>query len=309
MSGSSDPGPPNRPSGDFDAGRPFGRPPDRSGADPVEPAAPPWFSVTMTVRNNATTIERCLGSILGPLGTGGEVVVVADSRSTDGTPELLERLARTDPRLVVVAAEAARGVGRNRAVERSRGAIVLTQVDGDNLYAPGVMERTARETRDRPGTDVTFAVGLEDWDPSTTRFYAWRRDAFARAGGYPNRQEQDDPPLLLGAFRAGLSIRRLALPRVASDLKPRPPRSAASVGPWGRFHHSVAAARRFRVLGFRWGEFLRFLWLTRRTAVRYAAGAGVATLGFLIGAIRRDAASGIAPAFGPPPGPQGRTGR
>lgn len=273
------------------------------------PAAAPWFSVTMTVRNNEETIERCLGSILDQLGADGEAVVVVDTRSTDRTREILERLARADPRLVVEAAEASRGVGRNRAVARARGEIVLTQIDGDNLYAPGVLGTTARATRDDPETDVTFAIGLEDWDPSTTRFYAWRREAFARAGGYPNRQEQDDPPLLLGAFRHRLSVRRLALPRVARDLKPRPARSAASVGPWGRYRHSIAAARRFRVLGFRWPEFLRFLGLTRRTTVRFAAGVVVATIGYAVGAVCRDGSEQLTPAFGPPPGPQGRRDR
>jgi glycosyltransferase involved in cell wall biosynthesis len=261
-----------------------------------DPTASPWFSVTMTVRNNAATIERCLASILGQLGTEGEVFVV-DPRSTDGTWEQLERLAASDARLSVRSEACNRGVGRNLAVRASRGAVVLTQFDGDNVYAPGVIERTARETRDHAGTDVTFAVGLEDWDPSTTRFYAWRREAFWRAGGYPDRQEQDDPPLLLGAFRHGLSMRRLALERVATDLKPRAPRFAASVGPWGRFRHSLWAARRFRVLGFRWAEFLGFLRLTRRSTVRYLVGATVGTLGYLLGALRKDGVEILHPAF------------
>ncbi len=262
-----------------------------SGAAASPPAGPtdraPWFSVTMTVRNNATTIRESLASILPDLGSDGELVIV-DARSTDGTWEYLEGLARSDPRVRASSQECNRGTGRNLAAAAARGNILLTQVDGDNRYAPGIVAALARATRDVEGTDVTFAVGLEDWDPSTSRFYAWKREAYQRTGGYPNRQEVDDPPLLLSAFRHGLRARRLAVPHVAWDLKPRPARWAAGVGPWRRARHSIWAARRFRVIGFRLPEFIRLLWLTRRTGLRFFVGVGVATVGYVVGAIRRD---------------------
>ena len=248
--------------------------------------AGPWYSVTMTVRNNADSIAETLRTILGQVPTG-EVVIV-DAASTDGTTELLRATARDHPNLRVFSEPCNRGLGRNLAARRSTAPIVLTQVDGDNRYADGVFALVAGALRDDRTVDVAFAVGLGDRDPSVSRFYAWRRAAFDQTGGYPERQEREDPPLLLAAFRAGLRVRRVALPRVADDLKSRHSSRAPHAPPWGRSGHAMRAARRFRVLGFRFGEFVRFLWLTRRTGARFLAGVGVGAAGYLAGWVRRD---------------------
>jgi glycosyltransferase involved in cell wall biosynthesis len=254
-----------------------------SGAD----SAAPWFSVTMTVRNNIDTIAESLGSIVPLRGAGGEVVIV-DAASTDGTKEFLDRRAAGAPELVVVSQPCNRGVGRNLAVSRSRGPIVLTQVDGDNRYAPGVFAAVAAHLRGSPAVDLVFTVGMQDRDPSLTRFYAWRRPAFERAGGYPDRQGREDPPLLLHAFRARLRIERWVLPHVAEDLKPRPPGYAPNFSPWGRARPTLWAARRFRVLEFRYTEYVRLLWLTRRTPARFCAGLVLGLCGYVQGVLHRD---------------------
>ncbi len=246
----------------------------------------PWFSVTMTVRNNSGSIDASLASIL-PQCAGAEVVVV-DARSTDGTSEKLAEWSRRYPELHVRTEACNRGVGRNLAVRLSGAPIVLTQIDGDNRYADGVLSLLAARVRDESTTDLAFAVGLNDQDPSVSRFYVWRRAAFERAGGYPARQEREDPPLLLAAFRAGLTVRRYAVPHVADDLKTRHASRAPATAPWRRGGHAMRAARRFRVLGYSYPEFLRLLRLTRRTTARFVAGVGVGTVGYLVGALRRD---------------------
>ncbi len=246
----------------------------------------PWFSVTMTVRNNVGSIDAALESVV-PQCEGAEVVIV-DAVSTDGTSERLATWARQHPEVRVWSEPCNRGRGRNLAVQRSRAPVVLTQVDADNRYADGVLSGLAAKVRDDPTVDVGFAVGLTDRDPSVSRFYAWRRSAFDRAGGYPDRQEREDPPLLLAAFRAGLTVRRFAVPEVAEDLKARHGSRAPEARPWGRGGHAMRAARRFRVLGFSYGEYLRLLWLTRRTTSRFVAGVGAGTVGYLIGGLRRD---------------------
>jgi len=254
-------------------------------AAPPPPA--PWFAVTMTIRNNVSTLPVTLPSILGQLAAGGELVIV-DAESTDGTASLLSEAARANPSVHVVSRPCNRGIGRNLAVERSTAPIVLTQVDADNRYAPGVMAEVARHLRDHPEVDAAFAVGGADGDPSSTRFYAWRREAFARAGGYPDTQEREDPPLLLRAFRAGLRIDRCYLPHVAEDLKPRREGRAPTVSPWQRSYHTRWAARKFRVMGFRYGEYLRLLRLTRRTTSRFLAGAALGAVAYAEGALHRD---------------------
>jgi glycosyltransferase involved in cell wall biosynthesis len=259
--------------------------------DPSAPGTPapwvPWFSVTMTVRNNLTTIEDSLGSILPQLAGGGELVIV-DAESTDGTWAYLESLARSHPEMTVVSRKCNRGVGRNLAVTISRAPIVLTQVDGDNRYATGVLVRLSHHLREHPQVGLAFAVGEGDVDPSSTRFYAWRRASFEGAGGYKDTQEREDPPLLLRAFQAGFPIERCLLPRVADDLKPRLAGRAPTVPPWGRATHNVWAARKFRVMGYRYSEYVRLLWLTRRTPARTAAGTVLGLIAYIQGALHRD---------------------
>jgi glycosyltransferase involved in cell wall biosynthesis len=241
----------------------------------------------MTVRNNLRTISESLGSILPVEAVGGEVVVV-DAVSTDGTAEWLGRATQEHAGLTVVSEPCNRGVGRNLAVRRARGSIVLTQVDADNRYSDGVLVQVAERLRARPELGLLFTVGQTDPDPSVTRFYAWQRAAFERAGGYPDAQDREDPPLLLRAFRAGVRIERCVVPRIAVDLKTRPGDFAPNVAPWRRRGHTMRAARRFRVLGFRFPEYVRLLYLTRRTPVRFLAGVVVGGWAYLQGAIRHD---------------------
>jgi hypothetical protein len=179
-------------------------------------------------------------------------------------------------------------------------------VDADNRYAPGVFAFVADRLRADSRVGLIFAVGESDRDPSVTRFYAWRREAFERAGRYPDRQEREDPPLLLRAFRAGFGVERALLPRVADDLKPREAGHAPSVAPWRRGSHTMWAARRFRVLGFRYAEYARLLSLTRRTAPRLAAGLVLGGLAYILGALLRDDNRILELNYGvrPPPAPR-----
>lgn len=247
----------------------------------------PWFAVTMTVRNNADTIARSIGSILPQLDPGGELSVV-DGGSTDGTFEALEALAREHPAIHADRRPSNRGLGRNLAVRAARAPIVLTHVDGDNVYAGRVLREVAGALRAREDLDVLMAIGDGDRDPSSSRFYAWRRAPFERIGGYVETQYMEDLGTLIRAFRAGLRIQRVLVPRVAEDLKPRDRREAPNVGPWGRSNHVYRAARKFRIVGFRYGEYLRFLALTRRSSARYLAGVAIGSYAYLVGALRHN---------------------
>jgi glycosyltransferase involved in cell wall biosynthesis len=254
----------------------------------------PAFAVTMTVRNNVDSIERSVATILSQLGTDGELSII-DGGSTDGTVERLERIAAGRSGIHVASIESNRGRGRNLAVAAARAPVVLTHVDGDNLYADGVLRRVALALAARGDVDVLMAIGEGDRDPSVSRFYAWRRDAFLRIGGYVETQFMEDLGTLLKAFRAGLRVDRLRVPLVAEDLKPRRPREAPSVGPWQRSHHVYRAARKFRILGFRYGEYRRFLRLTGRTGPRLAAGLVIGSWAYLVGALTRDSLAFLTP--------------
>ena len=86
----------------------------------------PSVSVVMAVRNEAGHLEGTLDAVLGQDYPGPLEVVVADGRSTDETPAILERRAALEPRLRVVDnpdLEAAPGL--NRAIEASGGEVVV----------------------------------------------------------------------------------------------------------------------------------------------------------------------------------------
>jgi len=69
---------------------------------PAPPAAPlPLLSIVVPARDEERSVERCVRSLLAQEWLDFEVIVV-DDRSTDATPQILERLAREDSRLRVV---------------------------------------------------------------------------------------------------------------------------------------------------------------------------------------------------------------
>ncbi len=69
--------------------------------DPL-PDPPPSLSIVIPARNEAHNIEAAVRSALAVVWPGRLQVVVVDDRSTDGTGEILARLAAEDPRLVVI---------------------------------------------------------------------------------------------------------------------------------------------------------------------------------------------------------------
>ncbi len=73
---------------------------------------PPSVSIAIPTYNRAATLERAVRSALGQTHADLEVVV-SDNASTDGTPELLRRLAASDPRLRSVRQDANHGMVAN----------------------------------------------------------------------------------------------------------------------------------------------------------------------------------------------------
>jgi len=69
-----------------------------------QPGGLPSLTIVVPARDEERSIERCVRSLLAQRWLELEVIVV-DDRSTDATPQILERLAREDPRLHVVRGE------------------------------------------------------------------------------------------------------------------------------------------------------------------------------------------------------------
>lgn len=175
----------------------------------------PLVSVVMGAYNCASTIEATARSVLGQQGVAFEFIVVDDG-CTDGTSELLDRLARQDARLRVIHQPNA-GLTRAlaRGCELARAPFIARQDAGD-ISLPGRLRRQAEllqaharlafvscatEYVDEAGAflfrnagsgqagepidalDLGERHGMRD-GPSHHGSVMFRRDAYQQAGGY-----------------------------------------------------------------------------------------------------------------------------
>jgi dolichol-phosphate mannosyltransferase len=105
---------------------------------------------------NLVELHRRLGKALGALNMGYELVFVNDG-SRDGTPALLDELARADAHVVPV--HLSRNFGHQAAVsagiDRARGQAVIV-MDGDLQDPPEVLDQFIQRWRE--GYEVVYAV-------------------------------------------------------------------------------------------------------------------------------------------------------
>lgn len=96
-------------------------------------------SILMPVYNERTMVERCIAGVLAaPLPENMErELIVVDDRSTDGTYDILERLAAAQPAIRLFRHEVNRGKGAavRSAIQQATGDFSLIQ-DADLEYDP-----------------------------------------------------------------------------------------------------------------------------------------------------------------------------
>src|SRR5215470_5465305 len=96
-------------------------------------------SILMPVYNERTMVERCIAGVLAaPLPESMErELIVVDDRSTDGTYDILERLAAAEPAIHLFRHEVNRGKGAavRSAIQQATGDLSLIQ-DADLEYDP-----------------------------------------------------------------------------------------------------------------------------------------------------------------------------
>ena len=88
-------------------------------------------------RNEKEAIEACVRSILAQeVPSGGLEIIVADGMSDDGTREILDRLAGTDPRLRIVDnPKRTTPCARNAGIQAARGSYIAI-LDAHTEYSP-----------------------------------------------------------------------------------------------------------------------------------------------------------------------------
>jgi hypothetical protein len=103
---------------------------------PLPPSGGPLVSVLMTAHNLAPYLEAAVTAVLAQSWRNLQLIVVDDA-STDGTWELLQRLAQSDGRLRIRRLNANLGTyyAKNLALSQAEGRFVFFQ-DGDDLCHP-----------------------------------------------------------------------------------------------------------------------------------------------------------------------------
>jgi glycosyltransferase involved in cell wall biosynthesis len=162
-------------------------------------------SVVTTLFNERGSVESLLSSLMAQTSPPDEIVVV-DGGSTDGTAEILDRLAAGFPALRVLHHPGGRSEGRNVAIEAARHELIAC-IDGGCVAEPGWLEHLVAPFRDpqvdwvagfyRPvGTTLrSTCIGLvmvyvlDEVEPGqflpSARSMAFRKEAWKAVGGFP----------------------------------------------------------------------------------------------------------------------------
>jgi glycosyltransferase involved in cell wall biosynthesis len=247
--------------------------------DKVEPR----FAVVMTVRNMVKYIPGAIASILPELVPDGELIVV-DAASTDGTTEFLRELAEAGS-LRLIVEPCTRGRGRHLGVLASKAPIVLTQVDADLKYYPGVIRTVVKEFQESGGKGFMVAFGRHDLNPGGAKIFVWERSCYLDTGGYPDINTYEEM-FLLSKVLATTPARRYLVEKVAEDLRVEMWQRSESGKVSQRLKGTVHVARVRHGSGWTYRAYIRFLWLTHRTVAGFLAGSALSTLGFVLPPIR-----------------------
>lgn len=95
---------------------------------------PPRVSVVMAVYNGQAYIGRAIESVLAQTERSLELIIVDDG-SRDGTVEIVEEFAQTDPRVRLITGQARQGPGhaRNTGIDNASGEWIAL-IDSDDWY-------------------------------------------------------------------------------------------------------------------------------------------------------------------------------
>jgi len=199
----------------------------------------PAVSVLMPVRDSERFVAEAVESVLS--GTFADLeLLVLDDGSTDSTPQILERLAAADPRLVIHRREPGRNLAEvlNVAAELSRGALIA-RLDADDVSLPDrlqlqteflaanpevallggqalLIDESGREfgRAEYPTSDAELQAALRERNPFVHSAMTMRREAFEAVGGYrANFDHAEDLDLWL-RLAAGRQIANLPGPVV-----------------------------------------------------------------------------------------------
>ncbi len=142
------------------------------------------ISVVVPTYNRIETLRVVLPSLLEQsVGPGAYEIVIADSRSTDGTADLVTRMAAADRLRYVPGPYTGRASARNAGIAAARAPLVLF-TDADIIASPDLIERHLAAHRSADGQRVAV-VGCELQVRSLEEYRALRDDPSIRRPLHP----------------------------------------------------------------------------------------------------------------------------
>jgi len=165
-------------------------------------------SVVITEMNEAKSIGRFLDSLLLQTRIPDEIVIT-DGGSTDGTQQIIQEYIKQGAAIKLIQAPGNRSVGRNTAIKNATHSIIAV-TDAGCIIAKNWLEEIIKPFKDDQVMVVaggyTYSADnliqkltndfifqnhhpeqLDTWLPSS-RSIAFRKEAWKRAGGYPEYQ-------------------------------------------------------------------------------------------------------------------------
>jgi len=163
----------------------------------------PGVSYVMPVLNEARYIEDAVATVLGQVYAGEKEIILAIGPSTDGTTEILQRLAAADPRITLVEnPDSDIPVGLNLAVRAGRFPIIV-RVDAHSELEPEYTSR-AVATLERTGAanvgGIMLARGKTPFQAAAARGYN-SRFGLGGARYHGGGEEGEAESAYLGVFR------------------------------------------------------------------------------------------------------------
>ncbi|MBO3810045.1 MAG: glycosyltransferase family 2 protein [Candidatus Brockarchaeota archaeon] len=157
------------------------------------------YSICITCRNETKTIRASLDSILSQIDDRFEVIVV-DSRSTDGTLEILREYAKKGV-IKLIVQKCSRGKGRQIAFENSSGEYIISNLDMDDIFAPKLNELIKFYHKKCEGKLLLVISDL--FDKGAQNVTIAPRLLISQIGGWRNLQYSEDWDLWSRAAKTG----------------------------------------------------------------------------------------------------------
>ncbi len=174
------------------------------------------FSVVIPAYNEEEYIEECILRLIEQ-GSNIDEIVVVDNNSTDGTADIVKRLAADDARIRLIT-ESRQGVvyARSAGFDSARGDIIA-RVDAETLVGEGWTEALLGFFASEAGADYDVVSTLGEFRGMP----GWRFQAALNGWNDPFGEYRDRPQAIDYCFGASMAIRRTAWSRIRSAVTMR----------------------------------------------------------------------------------------